>query len=257
MTGIELIAAERKRHTEVEGWTSDHDDGHIDGALVAAAAHLIEAYCDSTDGLHRCVQVESVPWGGGGNWLQDLYEKHGGIRALEIAGSLIAAEIDRRHRRSRRKGERNAMTIPPPDEHGVIRFPDGSRIEPSPIGYHALVGTRHAYFPDRHAAANWLASLGQGPASMPDDGETRMPHGDALDALVAASPAPAEFFAEKHGDIAALTSELAAQREQVRMLREACEAAARYVECDEGNRFAVLNLLKAALDATKPVTPSA
>ena len=32
MTGNELIAAERKRQIEVEGWSPEHDDGHISRA---------------------------------------------------------------------------------------------------------------------------------------------------------------------------------------------------------------------------------
>jgi hypothetical protein len=36
-TGIELIAEERKRQIEVEGWTAEHDDEHTDGELALAA----------------------------------------------------------------------------------------------------------------------------------------------------------------------------------------------------------------------------
>ena len=37
-TGIELIAEERHRQIEKEGWTPEHDDQHNAGDLVHAAA---------------------------------------------------------------------------------------------------------------------------------------------------------------------------------------------------------------------------
>jgi hypothetical protein len=36
-TGIELIAAERERHTAKLGWTAEHDDEHASGELATAA----------------------------------------------------------------------------------------------------------------------------------------------------------------------------------------------------------------------------
>ena len=96
-TGIELIAAERQRQVEQEGWTAEHDDEHTDGALIAAAAHLIEAHCDDFEGRTADVWVQSSNWPET-PWIRELYEKHGGTRALEIAGALIAAEIDRLQR---------------------------------------------------------------------------------------------------------------------------------------------------------------
>ena len=35
MTGVELIAAERQRQIEVEGWTPEHDDAHVGGRACA------------------------------------------------------------------------------------------------------------------------------------------------------------------------------------------------------------------------------
>jgi len=86
-SGIELIAAERKRQVEVEGWTAEHDRHHDDGDLALAAALLI---------------VNDLPcWLEGYDdtiaWYQDLVIKHENDRQrqLVIAGALIAAEIDR------------------------------------------------------------------------------------------------------------------------------------------------------------------
>lgn len=47
MSGIELIAAERDRQINVEGWTADHDGQHTEGELALAAIAYIEA--DETD----------------------------------------------------------------------------------------------------------------------------------------------------------------------------------------------------------------
>lgn len=95
MNGSQLIAAERIRQTTEEGWTIDHDDTHLDGALCAAAAHVIESVAN--------IDVTSDHWYDH-DWIQKLYAKsrdrNDTIRSLVIAGALIAAEIDRLHRAS-------------------------------------------------------------------------------------------------------------------------------------------------------------
>jgi len=96
MTGVELIAAERLRQVETEGWSATHDRAaHKHGDLAVAAAELA---VDGTD-----------------SWVTDTYADYEGpidmcgslakfghlgtspdaVRALVIAGALIAAEIDR------------------------------------------------------------------------------------------------------------------------------------------------------------------
>lgn len=87
-TGIDYIAAERKRQQEVEGWTPEHDRQHEEGELaIAAACYALEGtYCQAlVDG------EDAWPWDE--KW--DKRKKHDVIRRLEIAGALIAAEIDR------------------------------------------------------------------------------------------------------------------------------------------------------------------
>jgi hypothetical protein len=98
MSGVELIAAERQRQVEREGWTPEHDDTHDDGELARAAA----CYADP-HGFHD-------PLGAPGGWLGKRiparwpwdwsYWKPGAtrVRALVKAGALIAAEIDRLQR---------------------------------------------------------------------------------------------------------------------------------------------------------------
>lgn len=92
MNGIDIIAAERKRH---DGrWSPEHDDSHTDGSLVVMAAIVAVKGTDATvvDPVARVTEDDSDTWG--------IIQKHKGnrIRQLAIAGSLIAAEIDRQLR---------------------------------------------------------------------------------------------------------------------------------------------------------------
>lgn len=93
MTGAELIAKERQRQIEKEGWTSQHDDDHDSGQLAAAAdCYRLSAYCESpaTSRFERVWPWEPRWWKPSEN----------PIRNLEKAGALYQAEIDRltRHR---------------------------------------------------------------------------------------------------------------------------------------------------------------
>lgn len=108
--GISLIAAERKRQVESEGWTPRHDDEH-DGSELAWAAVCYAApspvlanvlryrpcNCRSASCEHIGGMIQKArpcdPWPWDGEW--DKRTKHTAIRKLQIAGALIAAEIDR------------------------------------------------------------------------------------------------------------------------------------------------------------------
>ena len=91
MTGVERIAAERQRQIEIEGWTPEHDEQHRYGELPIAAAcyavHTTNARVLNPNGQ------DAWPWSP-----RDKRQKHNCIRRLEIAGALIAAEIDRLER---------------------------------------------------------------------------------------------------------------------------------------------------------------
>lgn len=96
-TGIELIAEERQRQIEVEGWTAEHDAKHKDGELANAAA-----YYSMTDDAINFIDSE---WGNDMHlhiWPFDLKwlkrTSNDRIRELQKAGALIAAEIDRLQR---------------------------------------------------------------------------------------------------------------------------------------------------------------
>ena len=87
MSGTELIAAERMRQINEEGWTPEHDTHHTGDDLALAAA------CYATPA--RCRAGISVPplW----PWRREEWkpEPDDRVRELVKAGALIAAEIDR------------------------------------------------------------------------------------------------------------------------------------------------------------------
>lgn len=111
MSGIERIAAERARQVSAEGWTPEHDDRHLESELAFAAicyaaptrikAELVirkpsNCGCREANCPHESMFGEiqwSDPWPWDKVW--DKRKKHDEIRRLEIAGALIAAEIDR------------------------------------------------------------------------------------------------------------------------------------------------------------------
>jgi hypothetical protein len=106
--GVALIAAERKRQIEAEGWTPSHDDEwHGDDELAWAAV----CYA-APDRVYRKHEEQEIEGGYGGEpsevsttvtfqdpwpWEEewDKRQKHDRLRQLVIAGALIAAEIDR------------------------------------------------------------------------------------------------------------------------------------------------------------------
>jgi hypothetical protein len=113
VSGIERIAAERRRQLGAEGWTVAHDDCHDRGQLAWAAV------CYAAPDLvfrerryaNRIVFVDTWPWDDG-----DKRPHRGNIvlpnlgvsvqermRQLEKAGALIAAEIDRLERIERQE----------------------------------------------------------------------------------------------------------------------------------------------------------
>ena len=94
MTGIELVAKERKRQIEEEGFSPKHDAEHTDGELAMAAAcyaapEQVYIHTQAED-VHHFVDPWPEDWH---EW--DKREEHSRIRQLAIAGALIAAEIDR------------------------------------------------------------------------------------------------------------------------------------------------------------------
>ncbi len=90
-SGAELIAAERQRQIEVEGWDATNDDQHENDELLHAAAVYMSATCTYGSPL------EDVVW----PWDAELFkpgEPVDKIRCLTKAGAILAAEIDRLQR---------------------------------------------------------------------------------------------------------------------------------------------------------------
>lgn len=117
-TGVDLIAAERRRQVEVEGFDAARDDRCRRGELAQAAAYYAAPGEDLATGVtHR--------WGTGSisislakllfpaGWSLNGREKsrHDRIRQLTIAGALAAAEIDRLLR------EQSRANQPPARQH--------------------------------------------------------------------------------------------------------------------------------------------
>jgi hypothetical protein len=94
MTGIERIAAERKRQIEEEGWTAEHDDEHDGGELAKAAACYALGEGSAIVGNNAVIiDLVKILWPWEWKWWSPTPEKR--IRELEKAGALAAAEIDR------------------------------------------------------------------------------------------------------------------------------------------------------------------
>jgi hypothetical protein len=103
MTGAELIAAERRRQVDVEGYTVEHDVVHeSNGELATAAwAYLADLVTDGDIDHHE--EPEGWPWPAewrpaGATSMHPSWKPtpDDPIRQLVKAGALIAAEIDRR-----------------------------------------------------------------------------------------------------------------------------------------------------------------
>jgi len=90
MTGIERIAAERRRQIEEEEWDAEHDAEHESGELLLlAACYILKNY--TFKDFEKPIEKELWCYWGDLEWVK--YKNP--IRDLERAGALIAAEIDR------------------------------------------------------------------------------------------------------------------------------------------------------------------
>lgn len=88
-TGIELIAEERTRQIEKEGYDAKHDDRHVHGEIGRAGR------CYHYFSHHGTDNPPSLwPWG-----LEWWKPSEDAVRNLVKAGALYQAEIDRLNRR--------------------------------------------------------------------------------------------------------------------------------------------------------------
>lgn len=118
LTGAELIAAERLRQVQAEGWTPAHDDQHDDDSLLLAAicyASPVPLYVCDIDSRATVRFVDPWPDSWDSQWDKrseygnadetdsgiadpESYTPEQQLDLLVKAGALIAAEIDRRKR---------------------------------------------------------------------------------------------------------------------------------------------------------------
>lgn len=103
-TALGLIAAERQRQIEVEGWTASHDDtDHPNGELAQAAAcyalparsRIMEKSTSFLGDFEPTCKPTLWPWIA--EWWKPTPEDR--LRELVKAGALIVAEIERLQRK--------------------------------------------------------------------------------------------------------------------------------------------------------------
>lgn len=94
-TGIEIIAAERERQINAEGWSAEHDKRHSNGGLAVAAAcyALPQDIISVSDPTLSLSVSRTLLWPWHPQWWKPTPNDR--IRELSKAGALIAAEIDR------------------------------------------------------------------------------------------------------------------------------------------------------------------
>jgi len=99
--GVGLILRERRRQMTDEGWDEAHDDRHAQGELAWAAV----CYA-AREPVYTMLRGEHVsffdPWPWDDAW--DKRGQHNWYRRIQIAGALLAAELDRIRRRRERLG---------------------------------------------------------------------------------------------------------------------------------------------------------
>ena len=103
-TGIDLIAKERERQQDVEGYDvfddlNSYNNGEIIGASACYTVNALNKLYFQNHPSSKENLAELKLWDGEDAWPwlpdQDKRKKHGVIRSLVIAGALIAAELDR------------------------------------------------------------------------------------------------------------------------------------------------------------------
>ena len=97
--GAELIADERKRQIEVEGWNAEHDAQYTHNELISAAMCYLQPETVRT--YNRLwesrnpdnINIPPSLWPWDEKWWKPTPENR--IKELVKTGALIAAEIDR------------------------------------------------------------------------------------------------------------------------------------------------------------------
>jgi hypothetical protein len=99
VSGADLIAVERQRQIDAEGWTPEHDDGHDTCDMTMAAVTYARHAADQVNGRRRMPPDRGLFAGDPPTWPNEWSgywnPSDDPIRNLVKAGALIAAEIDR------------------------------------------------------------------------------------------------------------------------------------------------------------------
>ncbi len=90
--GAALIAEERQRQIDQEGWTAEHDDQHGNAELLEAAIAYVAT------AIPRSVRNIRPSFWWPVDWDLRYFKPKDSIANLVKAGALIAAEIDRLQR---------------------------------------------------------------------------------------------------------------------------------------------------------------
>ena len=103
-TGAERIAAERQRQIDTEGYTPEHDQGHVKGELLRAAQEYLmiadfnRRYPDRPMTRDAALDIQDLHGWNASMWpwsREDFKPTDDPVPNLVKAGALIAAEIDR------------------------------------------------------------------------------------------------------------------------------------------------------------------
>ena len=98
-TGIELIAEERRRQIDVEGYSEEHDAQHNVSEFISAANSYTESaimYALKEEGAVNDALTNGIPYlKKTFTWGYDAFKPTNCLRDLVKAGALIAAAIDR------------------------------------------------------------------------------------------------------------------------------------------------------------------
>jgi hypothetical protein len=116
------VLAERRRQTEVEGWTPEHDDKHGDRSLALAAACYAMVASVSYAARKACDLPAGLPVGGkpvhGGfvwmdiwPWARECWKPQDRRSDLVRAGALLIAEIERIDRAKDRREEAKHIRV--------------------------------------------------------------------------------------------------------------------------------------------------
>jgi hypothetical protein len=111
---VELIASERRRQIEAEGYDEAHDDRHDRGELIEAArCYAYAAQVAEWDNLADWFGIDAegrikLPAASNARWPwspRDWKPTGDPVRDLTMAGALVAAEIDRLLRKAAREAQ--------------------------------------------------------------------------------------------------------------------------------------------------------